>query len=99
MEAILFTGFFAMNEKTATMLLIRYYAHLSTNQKYIVEMVGVTINEEAKKIVANMNLKYHSSKVTDDNVKIKSYRQTLANVLASENAVKMLLYKQECPEE
>ena len=99
MGSIILANFFAMNEKSATMLMIRYYAYLIANQKHIVEMGGVTINDEAKKIVANMNLHYHSSKVTDDNVKIKSYRQTLANVLASENAVKMLLYKQECPEE
>lgn len=81
------------------MILVRFYAHLIANQKNILEMGGVTINEESKKIVANMNLKHYSTKVTDDNVKIKSYRQTLAKVLASENAVKMLLYKQACPEE
>ena len=46
-----------------------------------------------------MNLHYDTSKITDDNVEIQSYRQTLSNVLASENAVKMLLSKQECPEE
>lgn len=38
-------------------------------------------------------------KVTNDNVEIKSFRQALPNVLACENAVKMILSKQECPEE
>ncbi len=99
MGSHLMLSFYAVNEKAATMLLIRYYAHLIANQKHIAEIGGVTINDEAKKIVSNMNLHYYTSKTTDDNVKIEAYRQTLANILASENAVKMLLVKQECPEE
>ena len=99
MGSHLMLSFYAMNEKAAAMLLIRYYAHLIANQKHIKEIGGVTINDDAKRIVSNMNLHYHSSYTTDDNVKIKGYRQTLSNVLASENAVKMLLTKQECPEE
>jgi len=95
----LLLSFYAMNMKAATMLTVRYYAHLIANQKNIDEIGGVTTNDDAKKIASNMNLHYHSSYTTNDNIKIKSYRQTLANVLASENAVKMFLVKQECPEE
>ncbi len=95
----LMLSFFAMNEKTATLLLIRYYAYLIANQKYINEIGGITIQDDAKKIVTNMNLHYDTSMITDDKVEIQSFRQTLPNVLASENAVKMLLSKQECPEE
>ena len=46
-----------------------------------------------------MNLDYHSSQITDDNVKIKGYKQTLFDALASEHVVKMILSKQDCPEE
>jgi len=46
-----------------------------------------------------MNLEYHTSKITDDNVEIQAYRQTLPKILASENVVKMILSKQGCPEE
>ena len=46
-----------------------------------------------------MNLYHYTSKTTDDNVEIEAYRQTIFNVLASENTVKMLLLKQEYPEE
>ena len=92
-------SFYALNHKVATMLFIRYYAHLIANQKSIVEIGVVTALDEVKKVVSNMNLHYHASKLTDDNVEIQAYRQTLANVLASENAVKMFLLKQECPEE
>ncbi len=95
----LMIAFFAMNEKAATLLFIRYYAHLIANQKHIDEIGGITIEDEAKKIVTNMNLQFDTSKMTDDGVEIDSFRQTLPNVLASENAVKMLLSKQECPEE
>lgn len=99
MGSNLMLSFFAMNEKAATMLLVRYYAHLIANQQYITEIGGVTINEESKKIVSNMNLEYYTSKITDDNIEIQSYCQTIFNVLASENAVKMFLSKQKCPEE
>ena len=99
MGSILMIGFFALNDKAATMLFIRYYASLISNQKNIAEIGGVTSNDEAKQIITNMNLHYHKHKVTDDNVKISSYRQTLAHVLASEYVVKMLLSPQSCPEE
>jgi len=92
-------SFYAINQKVATMLFIRYYAHLIANQKSISEIGVVTALDEVKKVVTNMNLEYHTSKITDDNVEIQAYRQTLANVLASENVVKMILSKQECPEE
>ena len=39
----------------------------------------------ARKIVCNMNLHYESSKTTEDNVEIQSYRENFSNALASEN--------------
>lgn len=95
----LMLGFFALNEKAAILLFIRYYAYLIANQKYIAEIGAVTNSEDAIKLVSNMNLQYYQSCVTDDNVKIKAYRQTLFNALASEHVVKMILAKQDCPEE
>ncbi len=95
----LMLGFYALNEKAATLLFIRYYAYLIANQKYIANIGAVSNSEEAIKLVSNMNLEYHGSHMTDDNVKIKGYKQTLFNALASEHVVKMILSKQECPEE
>ncbi len=92
-------SFYAMNQKVAAMLFIRYYAHLIANQKSISEIGVVTALDEVKKVVSNMNLHYHKSKITDDNVEIQAYKQTLSEVLASENFVKMILSKKECPEE
>ena len=95
----LMLSFFAMNEKVAILLLVRYYAYLITNQTSIDEIGGVTIQDEAKRIVSNMNLYLDGSIVTDDGTEIEAYRQTLPNILASENSVKMLLSRGECPEE
>ncbi len=97
--SILLLSFFALNVKVATLLFIRFYAHIIANQKYIVDIGGITNSDEAKKLVSNMNLYYQNSLITDDGVKITGYKQSLANVLASEYAVKMLLSKQACPEE
>lgn len=95
----LFLSFFAMNQKAATLLFVRYYAYLIANQKYIAEIGGVINSEAAMKLISNMNLQYQGNEITDDDVKIKAYRQTLPNVLASEPVVKMILSKQDCPEE
>ena len=92
-------SFFAANTKSATTLFIRYYAHLIANQRSIKEIGGLTKINEAKKIVASMNLNLYKRKSTDDGVVIEAYRQTLDNALASENVVKMILTKQDCPEE
>lgn len=95
----LMLGFFAFNEKAATLLFIRYYAYLIANQKYIAEIGAVSNSKEAIKLISNMNLAYVGHHMTDDDVKIKAYRQTLAKTLASEYVVKMILSNQECPEE
>ena len=92
-------SFYAINQKVASMLFIRYYAHLISNQKNIVEIGLITSLNEVKKVIQNMNLHYHKNISTDDNVKIEAYRENLTNVLASENVIKMILSKQECPEE
>ena len=92
-------SFFAANTKSATTLFIRYYAHLIANQRSIKEIGGLTKINEAKKIVASMNLNLYKRKSTDDGVVIEADRQTLNNALASENVVKMILTKQNCPEE
>ena len=97
--SMLLLSFFALNQKVATMLFIRLYAHLIANQKHIVDIGGITNSDEAKKLVSNMNLQYQNHMTTNDGVKITGYKQSLANVLASEYAVKMLLSKQKCPEE
>ncbi len=92
-------SFFAMNEKAASMLFIRYYAHLIAHQKVISEVGLATMMEDAKKFISNMNLRYYESKIIAEGLELQTYRATLFNLLASEEVVKMLLSKQECPED
>ncbi|KYJ87526.1 helix-turn-helix domain-containing protein [Sulfurovum riftiae] len=91
-------SFFAMNEKAAALLFIRYYAHLIANQKSISE-VGVSIlMEDSQKLISNMNFHLHREKELDNGTTLQTYRETLANFLAYEKVVKIILDKQECPE-
>jgi transcriptional regulator with XRE-family HTH domain len=92
-------SFFSISNKSAVALFIRYYAHLIANQSNIQEIGGITKMDEAKKFGNRMNLILHKSMTTEDGTVIESYRQDIYNVLASENVIKMLLTKQECPEE
>jgi len=94
-----FLSFYALNQKSASILFVRYYAHLIANQNNILEVGGISTIKDAEKIAHNMNLKYLSKKITDENIEIRSFTQTLAHVLASENVLKMILEKQKCPEE
>ena len=91
-------SFFAMNEKAASILFVRYYAHLIANQKSIAEVGVATMMEDARKLIGDMNLHHHGSKIIGDGLEIQSYRETLANFLACEKVVKMIFSKQECPE-
>ncbi len=86
----LLLSFYAINNKVATVLLVRHYAYLIAGQKKISE-VGVAVSlDEVEKTLSNMNLELYQSKVLQNNMTLKSYRQTLDKVLATEYVVKML---------
>ena len=91
--------FFAMNEKAASMLFIRFFAHIIANQKVISEIGVATMLEDAKKLMKNMNLKHYADLKIDKDLTLQTYRETLANFLASEPVVKMIFSEQDCPEE
>ena len=86
-------SFYALNNKIATILFIRYYAHLIANQTKIKEIGVITALDDVKKVVHNMNLVESKSLMTEDQLELKSYKQSLSNVLVSENVVKMLFSK------
>jgi len=92
-------SFFAMNEKAASMLFVRYYAHLIANQSVIKEVGLATMMNDARKFISNMHLHYHASKMLGEKLELQTYRETLGNFLASEKVIKMILSKQACPEE
>jgi transcriptional regulator with XRE-family HTH domain len=88
-------SFFAMNDKAAILLFIRYYAHLIANQNVIEEVGVASMMDDTKKLIGNMNFKHYTSKIlTNENITIESYRATLPTFLANENILKMILSKQ-----
>ena len=92
-------SFFAMNEKVATMLLVRFYAHLIANQGSIREIGGVTDFKETQDLIKRMNLRYTGNHLVVDETDIRAYRQSLKGVMASEYFRKMLVDREQCPEE
>ncbi len=92
-------SFFALNEKVATMLLVRFYAHLIANQRTIDEIGGVTGFKESQEFVKRMNLRFAGKYTSPEGSEIRAYRQSLKVVVASEYFIRMLFDKEKCPEE
>ena len=92
-------SFFAMNEKVASMLFIRYYAHLIANQQVIEEVGFATMMEDAIKLSSNMNFLKYTQKKLDNGLTLETYRNTLPHFLATDKVIKMILSQQDCPEE
>ena len=92
-------SFFAMNKMAASLLFIHYYAHLIANQKVIQEVGVSTMMEDSRKLLSNMHFRYHASLKINKEQVIQTYRETLPAFLACEKVVKMILLRQECPEE
>jgi len=91
-------SFFAMNEKIASALFIKYYAHLIHNQKMIAEVGFATMMGDAKKLMENMNFYHYANKVIGKNMELQTYHETLPDFLVSKNVVKMILFEDKCRE-
>jgi len=91
-------SFFAMSDKAASMLFIRYYAHLIANQKVIAGVGAGAMMSDAKKLIENMHLSLYHSKELEEGLTLQMYRENLPEFLTSEPVIKMILSKQECPE-
>ena len=92
-------SFFAMNQKASSMLFIRYYAHLIANQTKIKEVGVATMMDDAKKLIESISLKYFASLPLKEGLVLETYRESLADFLASEKVIKMIFSQQSCPEE
>ena len=92
-------SFFAMNEQAATLLFIRYYAHLIANQDVIEEVGLASMMKDTKKLIDNMHLRICERKTVSESLTIESYRATLSTFLAHKIVLKMLLSKQNIPSE
>ena len=89
---------FAYNDKVASLLYLRYYAHLIANQDTIIEVGATPILAGGKKLVEKMHLKHIGDKQVDNNI-LSAYSAPLEDVLINEDVLKMIFLKQECPED
>ena len=92
-------SFFTLNKKAASMLFVRYYAHLISHQKYIHEVGVATFMEDAQKLIENINLPYYTSSIVGQEKELQFFKAPLSSFLATESVIKMILTKQECKEE
>ena len=90
--------FFAYNDKNATLLSLRFYAHLIAYQDIIKDVGATPILESAKKIVLKMNMKAHKEKRVAQGT-LTSYTAPLSDILINPSVMKMLFQKQACPED
>lgn len=91
-------GFFAYNEKTASLLFLRYYAHLIANQDTIMEVGTTPILKDGRKLVEAMHLE-HISDLDVEGRTLSAYSAPLEDVLINQDVVKMIFQKQENTDE
>ncbi len=91
-------GFFAYNEKTASLLFLRYYAHLIANQDMIIEVGTTTVLDGGRKIVEAMHLTHRNDLKVEAGT-VSAYSAPLEDVLINEDVVKMIFSKQENTDE
>ena len=91
-------AFFAYNEKSSTLLVLRYYAHLIANQEYIKNIGATPLLDGAKTIVQKMNMKYYKDKEVKQGI-LSSYFAPLSEILLNESVLKMIFQKQDCKQD
>ena len=91
-------SFFSMNDKAASALFIRYYAHLLAYQK-VLEATGTTaIMDEAKKLLEKVELDQCCSREYKQGLIQSSYVKNIFEFVASKPFVKLIFQKEECKE-
>jgi len=83
-------SFFALNEKSATLLMIRYYSYLIANQDNTHEVGTINTMPESQTNIRNMNFEVHKRKTLKDGTVIKSYKQTLENIIIHESSLNII---------
>ncbi len=91
-------AFFAYNEKTASLLFLRYYAHLIANQDSIIEVGFTPLIDGGKKLAEATHLT-HLADLKVESGTLSSYSAPLEGVLINEDVLKMIFQRQECPED
>ena len=91
-------NFFAHSQKAATILYLRYYAHLIANQNNISRVGVQTMMEEGKKLIKNIHISYYKDAKFNKH-QISSYQSPLSDILINPDVLKMIFQKQDCPED
>jgi transcriptional regulator with XRE-family HTH domain len=89
-------AFFAMNEMAASLLLIRYFAHLITDQKKILEIGSMSTHQDAITLMESINLQHCKSKKYGKSLTRHTYRASLSDVLINETMIRLLFAKEDC---
>ncbi len=89
-------AFFAMNEMAASLLLIRYFAHLISDQKKILEIGSMSTHQDAIMLMESIHLQHCKSKKYGKSLIRHTYRASLSDVLINETMVRMLFAKEDC---
>jgi len=92
-------AFFAMNDMAASLLSIRYFACLITQQKRISEIGSMSTHADAIKLMESIHLHPCSSKKYDASTTRYSYRASLSDVLVNETVIRILFAKEDCQSE
>ncbi len=85
-------NFFAQSQKVASLLYLRYYAHLIANQNSILKVGALTMMSEGKKLIERIKLSHYKDTIIDEH-SISSYEASLSDVLINEDVLKMIFHK------
>ncbi len=98
-EASVFSfALFAYNDKVATLLYLRYYAHLIAHQDTIIEVGSTPLLDSGRKLVEKIHLVHLEDKKLNKEV-LSAYSAPLEDVLINEDVLKMVFAKQDCPQD
>jgi len=89
-------AFFAMNDMAASLLLIRYFAYLISDQTKIEEIGSMSTHADAIALMESINLHHCKSKKFSNSLTRQTYRASLSDVLVNETMVKVLFSKEDC---
>ena len=92
-------AFFAMNDMAASLLLIRYFAYLISDQTKIEEIGSMSTHADAIALMESINLRHCKSKKFANSLTRQTYRASLSDVLVNETMVKVLFSKEDCSSE
>ncbi len=82
-------NFFAHSDKSASLLFVRYYAHLIAYQNSTLEVGVATMMDEGKKLMGRLNISHYK----DKKHQISFYRAPLKDILINESLLKILFTK------